>query len=208
MYIPDQFVLDDSDAIRAIVARNPLASFATNGLAGPEISHLPLVAHDEEEGLVLYGHFARANPHWKVLDGKTSALAVFIGPEGYISPSWYATKQETGKVVPTWNYVSVQARGVPEILEHGPQSREAIEVLTNAMERGRPTPWHVADAPPSYTEVMTRGIVAFRMVVNELKAKAKLSQNRSSADVSGATKGLTEDGETELAQAMRNAKPE
>jgi len=208
MYIPDHFVLEDDDDIRAIIAAHPLASFATNGPAGPEISHLPLVAHDEEDGLVLYGHFARANPHWKIEDEKTTALAVFIGAEGYISPSWYATKQETGKVVPTWNYVTVHARGVPELLAHGSESREAIEALTDAMEQPRVEPWRVADAPASYTEGMMRGIVAFRMVVTELEAKAKLSQNRSAADINGALDGLTDGDEIELAEAMRTAKPE
>ena len=208
MYVPDHFVLDDRDTIRAVILENPLANFATNGSTGPEVSHLPLVAHDEAEGLVIYGHFARANPHWKVLDGKTSALAVFTGSEGYISPSWYPTKQETGKVVPTWNYVIVHARGVPELLEHGPQSRVAIDALTDSMEEPRPDPWSVSDAPEPFTESMMRGIVAFRMVVTDLVGKAKLSQNRSNADLDGAIKGLTVDGDTVLADAMRSAKPE
>ena len=207
MYLPDHFVLDDKDAIRAVIAASPLANFATNGASGPEVSHLPLVVRDEEDGLVLYGHFARANSHWKVLDGKTPALAVFTGAEGYISPSWYATKQETGKVVPTWNYVVVHARGVPELLDHGVPSRAAIETLTDAMEQPRSDPWQVADAPKAYTESMMRGIVAFRMVVTELAAKAKLSQNRTAADIDGATNGLSADGEVELAAAMRLAKP-
>ena len=208
MYIPDHFVLNDEEEVRAIIAAKPLASFATNGEGGPEVTHLPLVAHDEVDGLVLYGHFARANPHWKMLDGKAPALAVFTGPEGYISPSWYETKHETGKVVPTWNYVVVHARGVPEILTHGPDSREAIDTLTDTMEQPREDRWRVSDAPEPYTESMMRGIVALRMVVTDLKAKAKLSQNRSSADFDGAMDGLTRDGETELAEAMRAAKPE
>ncbi len=208
MYLPDHFVLDDEDMIRSVIAENPLAVFATNGEAGPEVSHLPLVVHRETDGIVLYGHFARANSHWKVLERKTPALAVFTGAHGYVSPSYYATKQETGKVVPTWNYVVVHARGVPEILEHGPQSREAIETLTDAMERPRADPWRVSDAPEKYTEGMMRGIVAFRMVVTELAAKAKLSQNRSVADIDGAISGLDSDGETDLAEAMRAAKPE
>lgn len=207
MYLPDHFVLDDKVAIRAVIAENPLANFATNGSSGPEVSHLPLIVHDEEDGLVLYGHFARANPHWKMLDGKTPALAVFSGTEGYISPSWYKTKRETGKVVPTWNYVVVHARGVPTILDQGGETRAAIDALTDTMEQPRSEPWRVADAPDAYTESMMRGIVAFRMVVTELVAKAKLSQNRSAADIDGATEGLLEDGATELADAMRDAKP-
>jgi len=207
MYIPDDFRLEDPEAIRAAIAKNPFASFATNGPDGPEVSHLPLIAMDESDGLVLYGHFARANPHWKSLDGKTPALAVFSGPQGYISPNWYATKRETGKVVPTWNYVIVHARGIPKILDHGPESRKALEILTDAMEQPRAEPWRVEDAPEQYTEGMMRGIVAFRMPVTMLEAKAKLSQNRPAADIDGASQGLTSEGMIELAEAMREGKP-
>ena len=207
MYLPDDFILNDEDAIRAVITENPLANFATNGASGPEMSHLPLVARDESDGLVLYGHFARANPHWKLLDGKAPALAVFSGTEGYISPSWYATKRETGKVVPTWNYVVVHARGIPTILDHGSGTRAAIDMLTDSMEQSRAERWRVADAPEAYTESMMRGIFAFRMVVTDLVAKAKLSQNRTDADIDGAVDGLVEDGETELAEAIRDAKP-
>lgn len=208
MYCPDHFALNDQTTIREIMAAHPLAVFATNGPNGPETTHLPLVVRDEADKMVIYGHFARANPHWKVLDGKTHALAVFTGPEGYISPSWYATKQETGKVVPTWNYVTVQARGIPELLAHGAESREAIDTLTDAMEQPRANPWHVDDAPKKFTESMMRGIVAFRMVVTSLGAKAKLSQNRNAADLDGTIGGLDEDGAINLANAMRSVKPE
>jgi len=135
---------------------------------------------------VLYGHFARANPHWKALDGKTPAVAVFRGPHGYISPGWYATKQENGKVVPTWNYVIVHARGIPHLLDPGDPTRGAIDLLTDTMEQPRAEPWKTDDAPERYMEVMMRGIVAFRMVVSDLTAKAKLSQNKTEADVTGA----------------------
>jgi len=207
MYTPEHFVLDDELAIREVIAAHPLAIFSTNGSNGPEVSHLPLVAHDEDGALVLYGHFARANPHWKMLHGNTPALAVFTGPQGYVSPSWYATKQETGKVVPTWNYVTVHARGIPEILDPGVDSREAIDTLTDSMEQPRAEQWRVADAPASFTEGMMRGIVAFRMIVTELVAKAKLSQNRPAADIDGVINGLAEDDEGSLAEAMRRAKP-
>ena len=207
MYLPDEFKMTDPAQIRAALDANPFASFATNGPHGPEISHLPLVVRDEDEAQVIYGHFARANTHWKALDGKTPALAAFSGPHGYISPDYYATKRETGKVVPTWNYVIIHARGIPQALNPGDDSRDAIDLLTDTMESPRADPWKVADAPDSYTASMMRGIVVFRMVIDSLEAKAKLSQNKSAADINGACEGLSQDGEDVLAQTIRAANP-
>ena len=207
MYLPDAFKLTDTDTIRSVMTDNPFANFVTNGPEGPEVSHLPLVIRHEGDSVVLYGHFARANPHWKMLDGVSPALAVFSGPHGYISPRYYATKQETGKVVPTWNYVVVHARGIPQQLDHGPNSRDAIDQLTDSMEQPRDEPWKVSDAPDTYTETMMRGIVAFRMVVDTLEAKAKLSQNKSAADIAGAQEGLARDGLDDMARWMRTAVP-
>jgi transcriptional regulator len=205
MYLPDEFRLDDRDRILDAIAANPFAALATNGPEGPELTHLPLILRQEAGETVLYGHFARANPHWKALNGTTPAVAAFRGPHGYISPSWYATKQETGKVVPTWNYVIVHARGIPERLEPGTDSRGAIDMLTDTMEQPRAEPWRTDDAPERYMEVMMRGIVAFRMVVTDLSAKAKLSQNKTEADITGAASGLEATGQGELAGLMRAA---
>ncbi len=203
MYVPDAFQLNDPVEIRRVLTAYPLASFATNGPDGPHVSHLPLIVRDEENGLVLYGHFARANPHWKELGGSVRAVAVFRGPQGYVSPNWYATKQETGKVVPTWNYIAVHARGIPQILTEMDHSHEAVDLLTDAMEQPRDDPWKVADAPESYTASMLRGIVAFRMVVDRLEATAKLSQNKNAADFEGVTEALKTEGSGALAGAMR-----
>lgn len=205
MYTPDAFKLDDPEIIRAAMAANPFACFASNGPKGPEITQLPLVLCDEAEGPVIYGHFARANPHWKALDGTAHAVAVFSGAQGYVSPNYYATKQETGKVVPTWNYVTVHARGIPQILEAEGEARHVIDILTDTMEQPRADGWKVADAPAAYTKSMIRGIVAFRMDVTELSAKAKLSQNREAKDIEGTISGLTQDGVTDLAESMRLA---
>ena len=202
MYTPDEFILSDTAAIHAAMAANPLAAFATNSEDGPVVTHLPLVARDEGDDLVLYGHFARANPHWKAL-GTAHAVAVFSGPQGYITPSWYETKRATGKVVPTWNYVTVHVRGTPELLPQGDPTRIAVELLTDSMETPRETPWKVADAPERFTETMLRGIVAFRMVATRINATAKLSQNKGEADFNGARNGLAADGATALSQAMR-----
>lgn len=204
MYNPEHFRMTDPQQIRAAIAANPFACLVTNGAEGPEASHLPLIAEETAQGLVLHGHFARANPHWKALEG-TPALAIFSGAQGYISPGWYATKRETGKVVPTWNYVTIHARGVPELLPPGPESRKTIDFLTDAMEGGRAQPWRTEDAPERFTETMMRGIVAFRMPLTQIEAKAKLGQNRSEADIAGAIDGLREDGHSVLADAMDRA---
>lgn len=201
MYVPDHFVLTDRDAILEVMAANPLAVLASNGPDAPVVTHLPLIAKEEGGEIVLYGHFARANPHWKGL-GDRPALAIFTGPEGYISPGWYATKRETGKVVPTWNYVTVHARGIPRLLDPGADTRMAVDLLTDAMEATREMPWKLDDAPARYTDAMLRGIVAFRMVAASIDAAAKLSQNKSNADFSGARNGLVAEGAVALSDAM------
>ncbi len=205
MYVPENFRLTDDILIRRVIADYPLAVFTTCGEDGPRITHLPLMLREEGPDLVLYGHFARANPHWKDLLIPRRAVAVFQGPQGYISPDWYATKKETGKAVPTWNYVVVHVRGMPVILEHGAGDRDVVDVQTDAMEQPRDRPWRVADAPERYTETMLRGITAFRMVVDDLTAAAKLSQNKSTADISGVRKGLSDAGADALLDVMPQA---
>ena len=190
MYVPEAFAVPDRAALLGAIAAHPLATLATNGPDGPQATPLPLVA--EEGGTALLGHFARANPHWRGIDGAT-ALAVFSGPDAYVTPDWYATKRETGKVVPTWNYVTVQARGRVSLLRDPDEARAAVERLTDAMEASRPAPWAVDDAPARYVDAMLRGIVAFRMDIASLTGAAKLSQNKSDADRAGVRAGLRAD---------------
>jgi transcriptional regulator len=149
MYIPPAFKDDDVESIRATIRGARLASLVTATAEGPIATPLPLFL-DETEGErgVLYGHLAKANPQWR-LAPTGEALAIFMGPEAYVTPSWYATKQETGKVVPTWNYVAVHAYGPVEFFQEPERLLDAVTRLTNKQEKSRAEPWAVADAPPT-----------------------------------------------------------
>ncbi len=203
MYVPKEFALIDRAAVFDIIAAHPLAMLTTNGPEGPVATQLPLLIETDSQGRDwVFGHFARANPQWKDAGG-AMALAVFRGADGYVTPDWYATKRETGKVVPTWNYITVQARGRIDLVEAHGEAHAIIERLTNVMERPRAQPWAVNDAPRPYIDAMLRGLVAFRMEVTSLVGKAKLSQNKGEADLAGVRDGLrTEEHGDAMLRAM------
>ncbi len=190
MYTPAHFREDDLAAQHAIIRAARLCSLVSQTGAGLIATPLPLLL-DPAEGPfgTLYGHFARANPHWKQLsDGE--ALAIFMGPDAYVSPAWYATKAETGKVVPTWNYVAVHAYGTPEIFDDADRLRDVVSRLSDHHEAPRANPWAVADAPADYIAAMLKGIVGLRLPITRLEGKRKLSQNRNDADRAGVAEGL------------------
>jgi transcriptional regulator len=182
MYIPPAFKDDDIESIRATIRSARLASLVTATTDGPVATPLPLFldASEGEHG-VLYGHVARANPQWK-LPPIGDALAIFSGPDAYVTPSWYATKQETGKVVPTWNYVAVHAYGPVEFFEDPERLLAAVTLLTNRHEGKRDKPWAVDEAPADFVAVQLRGIVGVRIPVGRFEGKRKMSQNRPEAD--------------------------
>jgi transcriptional regulator len=190
MYTPPAFRDDDRGSLFATVRAAPLASVITSTAGGLMASPLPLLL-DESEGEhgVLYGHLAKANPQWRatVLG---EALAIFAGPDAYITPSWYATKQETGKVVPTWNYVTVHVHGEVEFFDDPEQLLAVVTRLTDHHERDRPRPWAVTDAPETFVDAQLRGIVGLRMPISRIEGKRKLSQNRNAADRAGVAAGL------------------
>lgn len=193
MYVPAPFIIEERATMRAIVAGHPLATLATNGPQGPVATQLPLMIVTGEDGRdTILGHFARANPQWREADG-AHALAVFRGADGYVTPDWYPTKRETGKVVPTWNYVTVQARGRIELVTEPEAARAIVARLTDAMERPRAAPWAMEDAPAPFIGAMMRGLVTFRMPVDTLTGQAKLSQNKGEADRDGVRAGLGRD---------------
>ena len=190
MYLPTAFRQDDLAELHAQILANPFALLASADSEGVQASHLPLLLAPEEGELgTLYGHFARANPHWRTLQG-TEALAVFSGPDAYISPSWYATKAEHGKVVPTWNYIAVHARGPVQLIEEPERLLQIVSRLTDRHEATRAQPWAVSDAPRDYLDNMLRAIVGFAVPIRRLEGKWKLSQNRSAADRAGVRDGL------------------
>ncbi|MEK9284066.1 MULTISPECIES: FMN-binding negative transcriptional regulator [unclassified Bradyrhizobium] len=190
MYIPPAFRDDDIASIRASIRTARLASLVTATADGPVATPLPLFL-DESEGEhgVLYGHLAKANPQWQ-LAPIGHALAIFAGPNAYVTPSWYATKQETGKVVPTWNYIAVHAYGPVEFFHEPERLLDAVTRLTNRHEGSRAKPWAVTDAPADFIAAQLRGIVGLRIPVVRFEGKRKMSQNRPEADRIGVAAGL------------------
>lgn len=190
MYVPPAFKESDLAAMHEAMRQARLATLVTATADGLQATHLPFVL-DESEGAygVLYGHVARANPQWKApVIGE--AMVLFVGPDAYITPSWYATKRETGKVVPTWNYVAVHAYGEAEFFEDADRLRDVVTRLTALHEGSRPEPWSVSDAPEDYVQAQLRGIVGVRLPIARIEGKRKMSQNRSDADRAGVAAGL------------------
>ena len=182
MYMPPAFKNEDVENIRATIRSIRLANLVTATADGLIATPLPLFL-DETEGEhgTLYGHVAKANPQWRSAPSG-DALAIFMGPEAYVTPSWYATKQETGKVVPTWNYIAIHAYGPVEFFESSERLLQVVTRLTNIHEGSRADPWAVSDAPADFIAAQLRGIVGVRIPVSRFEAKRKMSQNRPEAD--------------------------
>ncbi|MEW6632333.1 MAG: FMN-binding negative transcriptional regulator [Pseudomonadota bacterium] len=192
MYIPPAFRDDDKESIIATIRAARLATLVTATAEGLLATPLPLL-FDESDGEhgVIYGHVAKANPQWRT-PALGDGLAMFMGPDAYVTPSWYETKRETGKVVPTWNYVAVHAYGPVEFFEDADRLLEVVTRLTNRHEGERALPWAVSDAPPDFIQAQLRGIVGLRMPITRLEGKRKMSQNRNAADRTGVVAGLSE----------------
>jgi transcriptional regulator len=182
MYVPPAFKNEDVENIRATIRSIRLANLVTATADGLIATPLPLFL-DETEGEhgTLYGHVAKANPQWRSAP-TGDALAIFTGPEAYVTPSWYATKQETGKVVPTWNYIAIHAYGPVEFFESSERLLQVVTRLTNIHEGSRADPWSVSDAPADFIAAQLRGIVGVRIPVTRFEAKRKMSQNRPEVD--------------------------
>ncbi|WP_026299227.1 FMN-binding negative transcriptional regulator [Elioraea tepidiphila] len=189
MYAPPSFRVKDPEELRAMIAGLRFATMVVNGPEGPVAAHLPMVA-DATRPQILLGHVARANPIVTLLREAPAALACFVGPGAYVTPAWYASKREHGKVVPTWNYIAVHARGRIEPVDDAGELRAIVAALTDAMEADRPEPWAVEDAPADFLAGMLKAIFGFRLHVTALEGSAKLSQNRPAADHAGVVEGL------------------
>jgi transcriptional regulator len=188
MFTPAFFAETRVDLLHAFIRTHPLGTLIANGLDGPEATHLPFFL-DAPAGS-LRCHMARANPLWRQLQSGARVLVTFLGPDHYITPNWYAAKQEHGKVVPTWNYVAIHAAGQARLFEDAPSLLRHLNELTGSREIGSPEPWSVADAPAEYVAGLAKAIVGVEISVDRLEGKWKVSQNRSDADQQGVIAGL------------------
>ena len=207
MYRPAAFDISEQSAMHDFIDGCGPAQLVTPNGGRLTASIVPLLLDRSvgEHG-TLVGHLARPNPQWRNLDGSVEALAIFTGADAYVSPTYYPTKAETGKVVPTWNYVTVHAHG-PLLIHDDKQFVErVVRGLTQKHEGRRPEPWSVDDAPAQYIDAMLGGIVGFELSITLLEGKAKLSQNKSRADIDGTIAGLSDGtpAEREVAAMMRD----
>lgn len=203
MYIPPAFREDRIEALYELIRLHPLGLLTTAGASGLAATPIPFLVYPAEGASgTLRAHLARANPHWRELQGSAECLVVFMGPQGYVTPSWYPTKRETQKVVPTWNYVCVQAWGRPRIVEDAAWLRRQIDDLTRAREAARPAPWAVSDAPEDYLTAQMQAIVGIEIPIARIEGKWKLSQNRPAADRAGVLAGLSDPEDPDKNEAM------
>jgi transcriptional regulator len=187
MYMPRQFALSD-DETEAALAQAGFAHLVTHEPAGLLVTPLPLLYDAAHHSLI--GHVSRANPHWHA-DGCES-VAIFSGPQAYISPSFYATKAETGKVVPTWNYEVLNVYGRLVVHDDADWVLNLVTMLTNRHEQRRTEPWQVTDAPEGYTRAQLHAIVGVELVISKVEGKAKMSQNQPERNRTGVVAGLKE----------------
>ena len=199
MYVPDHFRENRTEVLHDAMRQIGFATLVTQNL---EANHLPMLL----EGNVLRGHVARANTVWKTGEGE--ALAIFLGPHAYVSPSWYPSKQATGKAVPTWNYVTVHAKGRIRWLQEADWLRAHVTKLSETHESARPEPWTIDEAPESYIAAMLKGIVGFELEIAQLDGKYKLTQNRDEADREAVRDAYGREGRADMARLMAPFKAE
>ncbi|WP_244829059.1 FMN-binding negative transcriptional regulator [Caballeronia sp. TF1N1] len=206
MYIPAHFEENRPEALRALIAAHPFGALVTRGPNGLDANHIPFELDPAigEHG-TLRAHVARANPVWREVGAREDVLVIFQGAEGYISPTFYPSKQETHRQVPTWNYLVVHAHGRITVRDDEAYVRGVVAKLTRKMEAGEAMPWKMGDAPRDFIDQLLGAIVGIEIEVTRLVGKAKLSQNKAEADRIGAVEGLRQRGGEEagaLADAM------
>ncbi len=206
MYQDLHFQENRLEVMHGIIRAHPLATLVSLEQGALSANHLPFVLHaDLSEKGTLRGHVARANPLWKNFDPSIEALAIFQGAHHYITPSWYPSKKEHGKVVPTWNYVVVHVYGRLKIIEDLSQLRAHLDELTSQQENKRQAPWAVSDAPDNYIARQLKGIVGLEIPISRLEGKWKVSQNKGEQDRFGVVRGLaTENNAAEMLKLVKN----
>jgi transcriptional regulator len=205
MYIPAHFAPDDA-TVAELLHHHGAADLVTVTAEGLVATMLPFVyVPGAGERGALHGHLARNNPQWE-LPAQGDAMAIVRGPDAYISPSWYASKAEHGRVVPTWNYVTAHVYGRLVVHDDPDWTEDLVRRLTGKHEAGSPRPWSVDDAPSAFIAGQLRAIVGIELLISRIEAKAKLSQNRPPADVEGVIGGLRARGDERSADAVERAR--
>ncbi len=196
MYAPPAFREDRVGVLRHAVGDIMLGALVTQTDDGPVVTHVPMLLTGPDDAMVLETHVARGNPHWRT-PGQT--VAIFQGPHAYASPSFYPSKAETGKVVPTWTYIVIHAHGVLTAEQDAAWLHAHVTAISDTMEAPRPAPWAVSDAPADYIANLQRGIVGLRMPLDRLEGAWKINQHKSDADRDGTARGLAASGPMGLA---------
>ncbi|WP_024301282.1 FMN-binding negative transcriptional regulator [Pseudogulbenkiania sp. MAI-1] len=196
MYVPKHFEAPSVEAMHELMRTAPLATLVSSTSVGLEANHIPLLWSPDPAAPsgCLRGHVARANPLWRNVTGESEVLAIFHGPDAYVSPGWYPSKQEDGKVVPTWNYVAVHAHGRLRTIDDRDWLREQLTLLTAEHEAGMASPWQLTDAPAGYIDKLMGAVVGIEIVISRLEGKWKASQNQPVANRDGVAAGLAVSG--------------
>jgi transcriptional regulator len=199
-YVPAAFRMEDRETLEHFVATNAFGTLVSSGPAGLSVSHIPFLPERGADGrLRLLGHMARANAHWRELEGAGEVLAIFHGPHAYVSPGWYANHPS----VPTWNYAVVHARGAARLLPPA-ELPALVDRLSRVYEEGREPPWRMEGLPEGFAPKLIEAIVGFEIAVDRLEGKFKLSQNRPREDAQRVIAALESQGHPELAKLMRD----
>jgi len=195
VYVPEHFRESREQVLHAFIAQHPLATLVANTPQGLSANHIPLLWLPTGEGAgLLRGHIARANRLWRQIEAGSSVLAIFMGAQHYVSPTWYPSKRVDGKAVPTWNYAAVHMRGNIRFIEDAGWLRGLVETLTDLHEGDSAERWHMSDAPADYIDAMMRAVVGFEIDITGVEGKFKGSQNRSLADRASVAKQLQQHG--------------
>lgn len=205
MYLPKQFEETDIDVLHQLIRTKPLSTLVTLSSEGIAADHVPLLLTTEGQHYgTLRGHIAKANTLWQEHPADKDVLVIFNGAESYITPAWYASKSESGKAVPTWNYVSVQAKGKLRVIHEPDWILSQLEILTAQNEASFAHPWAMADSPDEFTHKLLDMIVGIEIKITDLKGKWKVSQNRPDQDRASVANGLANAGHYEMAAIIKS----
>jgi len=198
LYVPKFNQQNDIEVLRSLIKSRPLGAWTTIANGDIEVNHIPFILHEDRgEFGTLVGHVARSNTVWKNFSEDKNSVIVFQGEQAYITPSWYPSKHQHGKVVPTWNYMVVHAEGIPKLTCEGDRLLEHLNELTNTHEAEQALPWKVSDAPQEFINKLRQAIVGIEVPIRKLTGKWKLGQNRPAADQLGIISGLTSGGDAQ-----------